>query len=48
VLSDNPLDTTKFTGGTPFISYDIGTKVNTYTGTLEGLEYDIIPLFYLT
>ena len=48
VLSDNALEPTQFKWEDVFISYDLGTKTDSYTGTLQGLEYDIIPLFYLT
>ena len=48
LLSDNPLDVSQFRWDEAFISYDLWTQTNSYTGTLQGLEYDIIPLFYLT
>ncbi|MDD2871217.1 MAG: hypothetical protein PHS49_04455 [Candidatus Gracilibacteria bacterium] len=48
ILADNPLDTNNFKPSNDvFISYDIGSKVNEYNGSLKPLEYDIIPLFYL-
>lgn len=48
LLADNPLDTTKFKNSNDiFISYDIWSKVKSYSWTLSPLSYDIIPLFYL-
>jgi len=48
VLSKTPTELSSFQKSNDiFISYDIGSKVNDYNGSLEPLEYDIIPLFYI-
>jgi len=47
MISDNPLDASDFGGGDTAISYSMDGKVGSYTGQLDALSYDIIPLFYL-
>ncbi|MDP2090091.1 MAG: hypothetical protein Q8K30_00710 [Candidatus Gracilibacteria bacterium] len=48
VLSNNPLDVNAFKASTDiYISYDIGSKVDFYEGSLDPLGYDIVPLFYI-
>lgn len=48
VLSDNPKDKSIFNKKMEvYIWYNLNTKTNVYSWTLESLEYDIIPLFYI-
>jgi len=48
LLSDNPLNISNFNSKKDvYFSYDIWSKVNTYDWTLNSLEYDIIPMFYV-
>ncbi len=48
ILSSNPLDITLFSKSKDSIlSYDMDSKVNSYSGSISPLSYDIIPLFYL-
>lgn len=47
VLADNPFDASSITSNDVLISYSSDSKVNSYTGTLDPLKFDIIPLFYL-
>lgn len=47
MLSDTPLDVSKFRKNDMQISYDMDSKVHSYSGTLRPLWFDIIPLFYI-
>ena len=48
ILANDPLDKDKFKFNNDlFLSYDIWSKVEIYDWTLNSLNYDIIPLFYL-
>lgn len=48
LLSKNPTDKSNFKKQKEvYVSYDLGTKTNTYSWEIEALWYDIIPLFYL-
>jgi len=48
ILSNNNLDSWLYNPNTDvLISYDIWSKVKDYEWTLDPLEYDIIPLFYI-
>ena len=48
ILSENPLNIWAYNWNKDvMISYNIWSKVNDYSWTLEPLEYDIVPLFYI-
>jgi len=48
VLSQNPTDNSKFNSARDaLISYNLNTKVSSYTWTIAPLSYSIIPLFYI-
>lgn len=48
MLSSNPLDSSLYSKGKDIlISYDMDSKVDSYSGSILPLNYDIIPLFYL-
>jgi len=48
ILSSNPLNKNLFNPNKDIlISYDIWSKVNEYEWTLDSLEHDIVPLFYV-
>ncbi len=48
ILSNNPEDKSLFNKKNEvYLWYDLDTKTNSYSGKLNSLEYDIIPLFYI-
>jgi len=47
ILSNTPLDASAFKSNDVQISYDMDSKVNSYSGAIDPLGFDIIPLFFL-
>jgi len=47
ILSKDPLNASNFKSNDVQISYDMDSKVDSYSGSLDPLGFDIVPLFYL-
>lgn len=47
ILASNPLDEGAFKSNEVRISYDMDSKVSSYSGSLQPLGFDILPLFFI-